>query len=149
MEIKNVLKNYRAENKISQREFARRSGLFNSLISILEMGVNPQTGKKITPDLNTYKKLADAMGMTVHQLFEIIGDSEYVSLKEMPTFREELAEDLDDVTKKLRIPPTGTNVPDNALFVKAMGVMSPEDLTFVMDAFARAFKTLKDNGELK
>ena len=99
--------------------------------------------------LEKLKKLADAMGMTVHKLFEIIGDSEYVSLKQQPTFHEELAEDLDDVAKQLRIPPNGANVPDNALFVKAMGVMSPEDLTFVMDAFARAFKTLKDNGELK
>lgn len=149
MEIKDLIKKYRDDNDISQREFARRCGLSNSLISILEMGKNPQTGRKMSPDLETYRKIATVMGMTTHELFEIIGDSEYVSLKPVPVYHEELASDLDEVAEKLRIPPDGTNVPDNSLFVKAMAVMTPDDLAFVMDAFSRAFKKLKENGELK
>ena len=80
MELRTILTKFREENKISQRELARRSGLSNSLISILEMGVNPQTGKKMTPDIDTYKKLADAMGIRIHDLFEMIGDSELVNI---------------------------------------------------------------------
>ena len=80
MELKDSISEYRRDNGISQREFARRSGLSNSLISILEMGTNPQTGKKMAPDLQTYKKLAAAMGTTVQALFERIGDSESVNI---------------------------------------------------------------------
>ena len=69
MKLEEMLKKYRKENDISQREFARRCGLSNSLISILEMGVNPQTGKENVPDLETCRRLANGMGISVHQLF--------------------------------------------------------------------------------
>lgn len=72
MTLSDLLKKYREENDLSQREFARRCGLSNSLISILEMGVNPQTGKKMDPDLRTYRRLAEGMGMTVQQLFDLL-----------------------------------------------------------------------------
>lgn len=80
MELKDLLLKFREENGISQREFSRRSGLSNSLISILEMGMNPQTGKKMSPDLETYRKIASVMGITVQALFETLGESEYVHL---------------------------------------------------------------------
>lgn len=82
MELCEILTDFRRKEKISQREFARRSGLSNSLISILEMGVNPQTGKKPTPDIDTYKKIADAMGIKVHALFRMIGNSELIDITE-------------------------------------------------------------------
>ena len=62
MMLKDAILSYRQENKISQREFARRAGLSNSLISIIESGFNSQTGKKMAQDFKTYKKIADAMG---------------------------------------------------------------------------------------
>jgi len=80
VELREILLKYREENRLSQREFARRSGLSNSLISILEMGKNPQTGKKMAPDLETYRKLAGAMGMTVQAMFEMMGDSERANI---------------------------------------------------------------------
>ena len=80
MDIKDIILNYRQENKISQREFARRCALSNSLISLLEMGENPQTGKKISPDLITYRKLANGMGISVQALFEKLDLSEPVSM---------------------------------------------------------------------
>lgn len=80
MELKEILTNYRAAEKISQRELARRCGLSNSLISILEMGVNPQTGKEMNPDMDTLKKIADGMGITMQSLFMQIGESGYVSM---------------------------------------------------------------------
>ena len=48
MKLEELLKQYRAENKISQRELARRCDLSNSLISLFEMGKNPQTGKQMS-----------------------------------------------------------------------------------------------------
>ena len=81
MDLKDVLIQYRKENNLSQREFAKKCNLSNSLISILEMGENPQTGKKPSPSVETYKCLANGMGISVHTLFEKLGDSEMVNLK--------------------------------------------------------------------
>lgn len=78
MELSKIISAYREENKISQREFARLCGLSNSLISILEAGINKQTGKPAVPDMITYKKLADGMHITMQELFEKIGSSGFV-----------------------------------------------------------------------
>jgi transcriptional regulator with XRE-family HTH domain len=74
MKLEDLIKKYREDNNISQREFARRCGLSNSLISIFEMGKNPQTGKTISPDLETYRKLANGMGTSIQKLFEVLGN---------------------------------------------------------------------------
>lgn len=80
MKLSEILKSYRAENKISQRELARRCGLSNSLISLMEMGKNPQTGKTMSQDLGTYKKLAEGMQTSLQALFEKLGNDAAVDL---------------------------------------------------------------------
>ncbi len=80
MRLSEMIKTFRADNDISQRELARRCGLSNSLISLMEMGVNPQTGKEMSPDLETYRKLAYGMQMSVQKLFETLGEDATVSL---------------------------------------------------------------------
>lgn len=72
MKLSNILKNYREENELSQREFARRCGLSHGTISLLEMGMNPQTGEKIEPDLRTYRRLAEGMGITTADLSKML-----------------------------------------------------------------------------
>ena len=72
MKLSEILKKYRTENKISQREFAKKCELSHSLISILEMGTNPQTGKPMEPDLRTYRRLAYGMGITEKELLNKI-----------------------------------------------------------------------------
>ena len=121
MKLRDVILNYRSENKISQRELARRAGLSNSLISIIEAGINPQTGKKMSQDLETYKKLADAMGMSLHELIEKIDDDEVVSLK--PLCRDLINEPI--------------VIYDSDRFRLLMENMSIEDYEIVMDAFYR------------
>jgi len=80
MTLGELLKQYRKAKDLSQRDFARQCGLSHSLVSILEMGVNPQTGKKPEPDLVTYKKLAIGMNRSVQDLFNDLGNSESVRL---------------------------------------------------------------------
>ncbi len=75
MKLSDFVIQYRTENDISQRELARRCGVSHGLISLIEKGTNPQTGKEMAQDLDTYKKLADGMGITLQYLFEQIGDS--------------------------------------------------------------------------
>lgn len=65
---------YRKEHDLSQRGFAAKSGLTNGYISMIESGVNPKTGKPITPSFDYLSKLAAAMDMSVHTLIAEIED---------------------------------------------------------------------------
>lgn len=50
--------------------------------------------------------------------------------------------DLEHIAAQSRIPPPGVVVPDNALFLRAVEVLSPEDLDTLNGIFARAFDKL-------
>ena len=80
MKLSEMIKGFREENGISQREFARRCGLSNSLISLLEKGINPQTGNAMSQDLDTYVKLAQGMQTSLQKLFEELGEDAFVKL---------------------------------------------------------------------
>lgn len=80
MKLGDLIVQYRQRNELSQREFARRAELSNSLISIIEKGYNPQTGKEMSPDMETYFKIGRAMGISIQKLFELLGDDATVQL---------------------------------------------------------------------
>lgn len=129
MDLKDILLNFREENKISQREFARRSGLSPSQISILEYGKNKQTGRKPTPDIITLKKIADGMGIQLQQLFDMIGDSEFVGLN----------------TRKDSYPIV---IPNTDRFLRIMASMTPEDYETIMEIYTRTYDRIKEAGEI-
>jgi len=80
MKLSVIIADFRKRMNISQREFARRCNLSNSYISFIENDVNPKTGKPLKPTIAMYKRLADGMGMTLHQLFEVLDDDSPVDL---------------------------------------------------------------------
>ena len=129
MDLKDILIQYREDNRISQREFARRCGLSNAQISILEYGKNKQTGRKPTPDIITLKKLADGMGITLQMLLDMIGDSEYVGLN----------------TRKDAYPIV---IPNTDRFIRIMASMSPEDYETIMKIYTKTYQRMKDSGEI-
>ena len=53
---------------MSQRAFASACGITNAHISLLEQGINPKTGKPLTPTLPMLKKIANGMGISVDEL---------------------------------------------------------------------------------
>lgn len=129
MDLKDILIQYREENKISQRELARRCGLSNAQISILEYGMNKQTGRKPTPDIITLKKLSDGMGIPLQSLFDQIGDSEFVSTN----------------TRKDSYPIV---IPNTDRFLRIMANMTPEDYETIMDIYTRTYDRMKKAGEI-
>ena len=129
MDLKDILVEYRKEHKISQRELARRSGLSNAQISILEYGVNKRTGRKPTPDIITLKKLADGMGITLQSLLDQIGSSEFVSLN----------------TRKDAYPIV---IPNTDRFLHVMAAMTPEDYDTIMRIYKRTYERMRDAGEI-
>lgn len=74
MLLRDLISKYRTEHGLSQRQFANLCGLSNGYISILEKGINNQTGKPVTPTLPQLKKLADGMSITMNELFEKVED---------------------------------------------------------------------------
>lgn len=79
MKLGEYIKLYRQENKITMDEFAQRCGLSKAYISMLEKGRHPQNNKKIAPTIDTYKKIATAIGCSLQDLFSAL-DSDDVSL---------------------------------------------------------------------
>ncbi len=74
MTLKDLVIKYRADNGLSQRQFALQCGLSNGYISMLEKGINPSTGAKITPTIQALNKLAAGMHTTLNELFTLVDD---------------------------------------------------------------------------
>ena len=74
MTLKDLVIKYRADNGLSQRQFALQCGLSNGYISMLEKGINPSTGAKITQTIQALNKLAAGMHTTLNELFTLVDD---------------------------------------------------------------------------
>lgn len=74
MKLRELIRSYRESHDLSQRQFAIQCNLSNGYISILEKGINPNTGKPVTPTIPQLKKLADGMSMSLNELLERADD---------------------------------------------------------------------------
>ena len=74
MTLSELLRGYRKEHGLSQRQFAIASNLSNGYISMLEKGINPNTLQPITPTLPVLKKLANGMNTTIEDIFSRVDD---------------------------------------------------------------------------
>lgn len=73
MELGEFIKKYREENDLSLREFANKSGLSHAYIAKLESGIDPRSGKKVEPTLDTIKKIADATDTQLIEVLKLMG----------------------------------------------------------------------------
>ena len=85
MKLSEIIRKYRADHDISQREFAKRCNLSNSYISFIENERNPKTGRPMTRTIEQYKKLADGMSISVQELFESLDVDSPVILNSKPS----------------------------------------------------------------
>ena len=74
MKLSELLKMYRLEHDLSQRQFASMCELSNGYISLLEGELNPKTGKPITPTLPQLAKIANGMNLTLSELLSSLED---------------------------------------------------------------------------
>jgi transcriptional regulator with XRE-family HTH domain len=75
MTLGELLKKYREENGLSLRDFAKKSGISNSYLSMLETGRKPSTGRPIVPTLTKLNQIADGMGLRIDDLILMIDDT--------------------------------------------------------------------------
>jgi len=79
MTLGDVIKDYRTKRGMSQRKFAEACGgkITNGYISMLENNVNPATGKPPAPSMDVFRIVADAIGMQLDEMINMIdGDQE-------------------------------------------------------------------------
>lgn len=70
--IGNFIKKYRGE--MSLREFAEKCDISHTHLDSIEKGVDPRTGKPVRVTIETLKKIAKAMGMSINDLLIQSGD---------------------------------------------------------------------------
>ena len=75
MTLGEIIKTYREERDLSQRQFAEACGLSNGFISMLERNVNPKTGLPVAPSLAAIRKIATFMSMTANDLLDKMDDT--------------------------------------------------------------------------
>lgn len=68
MTLGEVIRAYRKSHAMTLEEFGKRASLSKGYISMIENGKNSRTGQPITPTIETYKHLAQAMGITMAEL---------------------------------------------------------------------------------
>lgn len=79
MKLGDIIKQYRKEHDLSQRQFAKICGLSHGYIPLIEKGLNPN-GYPLTPSITVMKQLAEAMGMTLHELMTLTDGDMQVDL---------------------------------------------------------------------
>lgn len=84
MTLGEYIKTYRKSNGMTMDDFAKKSGLSKGYISMLEKNRHPQNGKPITPTLETCKKAADAMGLTVNDLLGRLDPDTPIDMMKQP-----------------------------------------------------------------
>lgn len=87
MYLGDLIKKYRTENKVSQRDFAKLSNLSHTYIAALEKNIDSRTGKPIAPTLDTVKHVANAMNMSIEDVLHLLEDNqEFIMNKEAPRY---------------------------------------------------------------
>lgn len=76
MYIGEIIKQYRIENKLSQRAFAKRTSLSPSYINTLEKIYNPKTNKPYSVTTDVALELANAMYISIEDLLIKINENQ-------------------------------------------------------------------------
>lgn len=87
MKLGEWLKAYREEHGLSMRAMADLCGFSKAYINILEKGINPKTGKPISPTMQAFKKIAEATQIDIDSLFRILGNNQPITIPTTPPQR--------------------------------------------------------------
>jgi repressor LexA len=98
--IGEYIRKYRGE--MSLREFADKCGISHTHLDSIEKGYDPRTGKPVRVTVDTLKKIAKTMGMTINDLLIQSGD---VKISDLQFDNAEFADISSDT---IQIPVLGT-----------------------------------------
>ena len=92
------IKNYRDKHSLSMQEMADMCGFSKAYIGQLEKGINPSTGKPISPTIQAFDKIAQAVGLDLDVFLKELDSNQLVTL-------------LPDKTDKPSSPTKGIRIP--------------------------------------
>ena len=80
MKIGEWLKLYREQHSLSMQALADLCGFSKAYINVLEKGINPKTGKPISPTMQTFEKIARGTKTDVDTLLKILDGDQPITL---------------------------------------------------------------------
>ena len=130
---------YRKKNKITLQEFADKCKLSKGYIAMLEKNYNPKTKMKIVPSLETFAKVAQAMGISIEELMSEVDENQPIALQELSSLSPTEA----DLQRQLRIlqqrlQEVGSYTADEKIFIEKYRQLSPgrqADIQTMMDVY--------------
>lgn len=75
-----IIKKYRHEHKLSQRDFAKRCDISYTYVSALEKNLDYRTGKPISPTLDVVKKIAKAVDISLDDMLKMLDEEQTITL---------------------------------------------------------------------
>ena len=113
--IGEIIRQYVEYSGITYRDFAGMAGLTSGYISMLVNNRNPKTGNPIVPTIDTFERVASAMGIGVEELLSQMHDRQHsrvhygsMSIKER---LEAIADALETASKQARLLAEEVDVP--------------------------------------
>ena len=117
MKVGEWLKLYREQHNLSMQALADLCGFSKAYINVLEKGVNPKTGKPISPTMQTFEKIARGTKTDVDTLLKILDGDQPI------TVNAPASGDLPDVS------PTGRKI-DARTRRQLEKVLEDDELTY-------------------
>jgi transcriptional regulator with XRE-family HTH domain len=99
MKIGTFIKRKRKEMNLSLRGFADKCAISHTYLSSLEKGIDPRSGKEISPTLETVQKIAIGTNTPLTELLSII---DYIDLNNASAKSRTIANEIDELPEDKR-----------------------------------------------
>lgn len=131
MLLGDIIKQYRSEHNISQRDFAKKCELSHTYIAALEKKIDARSGKKIAPTVDAVKNISKGLNMPLQELLNIIDDEQ---------------EFIVNQNKSIRIPVLGS-IPAGIPMEMIEDIVDWEDISEEMLKGGKQYFALKIKGD--
>ena len=84
MKLGEWLKMYRTKHNMTMQDLADACGFSKAYIGMLEKGINPTTGKPVSPTLQTLDKIAKGTGQDIDSLLKFLDGDQPITITTSP-----------------------------------------------------------------
>lgn len=81
MKLSEWIKEYRQTHGLSMQAMADMCGFSKAYIGVLEKGVNPKTFKPLSPSIQTFKKISDAVGIDINDFIKMLDSDQPITIQ--------------------------------------------------------------------
>jgi XRE family transcriptional regulator len=147
MKIGEWLKTYRDQHGLSMQALADLCGFSKAYINVLEKGVNPKTGKSISPTMQTFEKIARATKTDVDTLLKILDGDQPITLNspdDLPALNAKDEREITRMMDKMK----ETLMQEEGLMFDGQPA-SPESIQSILDAMQIGMEMAKKRNKAK